>query len=334
MKYRSLGRTGVQVSPLCLGTMNFGNPTDKAESFAVINRAMAAGINFLDTANVYNAGESERIVGEALKQNGRRHEVILATKVHGKMGEGPNDRGTSRYHILRACEDSLRRLQTDRIDLYQLHRPPLPLPQDETLRAFDDLVRSGKVTYIGCSSHPAWLVMEALAISERCGLTRYVSEQPPYNLLDRRIENELIPLCQRHGLAILPWSPIAGGILAGRYPGSGTIPEGSRGARRGERFTSRISPKALEVTGKVAEMAKGRGLTPAQLSLLWVKDQPGVTSPIIGPRTLAQLEEFLPVLEMTLADADRPAFDALVHPGNAVADFHNSNNWMKARITG
>ncbi len=334
MQYRSLGRTGVQVSPLCLGTMNFGNPTSREESVAVINRAMDGGINFIDTANVYNAGESERIVGEALKQNGRRREVILATKVHGKMGEGPNDRGTSRYHILRACEDSLRRLQTDHIDLYQLHRPPLTLPQDETLRAFDDLVRSGKVTYIGCSTHPAWLVMEALATSERYGLARYVSEQPPYNLLDRRIENELVPLCQRYGLAILPWSPIAGGILAGRYSESGTMPEGSRGARRGERFTPRISVKALEVAGKIAEMAKARGLTAAQFSLLWVKDQPGVTSPIIGPRTLAQLEEFLRVLEMALADADRPAFDALVHPGNAVADFHNTNDWMKARIAG
>jgi aryl-alcohol dehydrogenase-like predicted oxidoreductase len=332
MEYRVLGRTGVKVSPLCLGAMNFGSPTGKEESFAIINRALDGGFNFLDTANVYNAGESERIVGEALKQNGRRHQVILATKVHGKMGDGPNDQGGSRYHILRACEDSLRRLQTDHIDLYQLHRPPLAIPPDETLRALDDLVRSGKVLYIGCSTHPAWAVMEALAVSERHGLARYVSEQPPYNLLDRRIENELIPLCLRHGLGVIPWSPIGGGILAGRYPGGDGFPEGSRAARWGARFGERVSRAALDVAASLAAMARERGKSPAQLALLWVKDQPGVTAPIYGPRTLAHLQEILPVLEQRLDDADRPLFDALVHPGNAVADFHNTNDWMQARI--
>ncbi|HZG65536.1 MAG TPA: aldo/keto reductase, partial [Herpetosiphonaceae bacterium] len=215
--YRSLGRTGVQVSPLCLGAMNFGDPTPEDESLRIIDTALERGINFIDTANVYNQGESERIVGRALQRNGRREDVVLATKVHGTMGPGPNDQGNSRYHIIRACEDSLRRLQTDHIDLYQMHRPSLDIPQDETLRALDDLVRSGKVRYVGCSTHPAWMVMEAIATSERLGITRYISEQPPYNLLDRRIENELVPLAQRHGLALLPWSPLAGGILAGRY---------------------------------------------------------------------------------------------------------------------
>ena len=332
MEYRSLGRTGVMVSPLCLGAMNFGGPTDKPESFAIIGRALEAGINFIDTANVYNAGESERIVGEALNQDGRRHRVILATKVHSKMGEGPNEQGGSRYHILRACEDSLCRLQTDHIDLYQLHRPPLAIPPDETLRAFDDLVRSGKVLYIGCSTHPAWMVMEALAVSERYGLARYVSEQPPYNLLDRRIENELVPLCVKYGLAILPWSPMAGGILAGRYQAGSDLPKDSRAARWGDKFTHRLSRTTAEVAAQVVAMARERGMSAAQLALLWVKDQPAVTSPIIGPRTLAHLEEALPVLEQRLADADRPLFDALVHPGNTIADFHSTNDWMKARI--
>ncbi len=332
MEYRSLGRTGLMVSPLCLGAMNFGGPTDKPESFAIIGRALEAGINFIDTADVYNAGESERIVGEALKDAGRRRQVILATKVHGRMGEGPNDQGGSRYHILRACEESLRRLQTDYLDLYQLHRPAFPIPPDETLRAFDDLVRAGKVLYIGCSTHPAWMVMEALAVSERQGLARYISEQPPYNLLDRRIENELIPLCGRYGLAILPWSPLAGGILSGRYPAGGTPPPDSRAARWGEKFGHRLNRPALEVAAQLAVLARERGLTPAQIALLWVKDQPGVTSPIIGPRTPAHLAEVLPVLERRLDDADRPLFDALVHPGNAVADFHTTNEWMKARL--
>jgi len=333
MEYRSLGRTGVMVSPLCLGAMNFPSPTSEEESITIINRALESGINFIDTANVYNRGESERVVGHALKENGKRDEVVLATKVYGEMGSLPNDKGVSRYHIIKSCEDSLRRLQTDRIDLYQLHRPGLTVPQDETLRAFDDLIHSGKVRYIGCSTHPAWFVMEALAISEHYGLSRYVSEQPPYNLLDRRIENELVPLCQKYGLAILPWSPLAGGILAGRYPMDGEIPEGSRATRFGTMFTDRITNKAKEIAVKVATMAKERGITASQLALLWAKDQPGVTSPIIGPRTLAHLEDALGIVDKKLDDADRPLFDTLVHPGNAVADFHNSNEWMKARIT-
>ena len=333
MQYRSLGRTGVMVSPLCLGAMNFGGPTNEAESELILDRALDAGINFVDTANVYNAGESERILGRAFQKNGRRDQVILATKVFSKVGDGPNDSGASRYHILRACEDSLRRLQTDHIDLFQLHRPSATIPQDETLRAFDDLVRSGKVRYIGASTHPAWKVMEALSICEKLGLVRYVCEQPPYNLLDRRIENELVPLCQQYGLAIIPWSPLAMGLLAGRYPADGSAPEGSRAARAGTgAVTERVTPRATAVAWKVADLAKARGLTAGQFSLLWCKDQPAVTSPIIGPRTLAHLEEFIPVMEMSLSAEDRAACDALVHPGNAVADFFNSNDWMKARV--
>lgn len=334
MVYRSLGRTGVQVSPLCLGAMNFGGPTNEAESIAIIDAAIDGGINFIDTANVYNAGESERIVGEALKRNGKRDEIVLATKVHGVVGPGPNDRGVSRYHIIKAAEDSLRRLQTDHIDLYQIHRPVAEIPPDETLRALDDLVRSGKVRYIGCSTFPAWMVMEALATSAELRLARYISEQPPYNLLDRRIENELVPLCQKYGLAILPWSPLAGGILAGRYA-DGTYPQGSRADRNGagSPFAQRITPKALEAAKRVAQLAAEQGMTSSQLALLWVKDQPGITSPIIGPRTLEQLKEHLGVLERTLDPAVAAALDTVVGPGNAVSDFHNSNPWMKARIT-
>jgi 1-deoxyxylulose-5-phosphate synthase len=318
------------VSPLCLGAMNFGGPTSEEESFQIINCALDGGINFIDTANVYNAGESERIVGKALVENGKRNDVFLATKVYNSMGPGPNEWGGTRYHMIKSCEDSLRRLQTDHIDLYQLHRPMQNVPQDETLRAFDDLVRTGKVLYIGASTHPAWMVMEALSVSEKMNLARYVSEQPPYNLIDRRIENELIPLAQRYQLAILPWSPLGGGVLAGRYAQG--IPDDSRAARWGGAMRDRVSDKGVEVARKLAEMAAERELTSAQLALLWVKDQPAVTSPIVGPRTLEQLKSFLPVVEMKLNDEDRSLFDELVHPGNAVADFHNSNDWMKARI--
>jgi aryl-alcohol dehydrogenase-like predicted oxidoreductase len=320
------------VSPLCLGAMNFGGPTEEAESIQIINRALEGGINFIDTANVYNNGRSEEIVGKALRENGKRSQVILATKVFGKMGAGPNDQGASRYHIMKSCDDSLRRLQTDHIDLYQLHRPPLTIPQDEVLRVFDDLVRSGKVRYIGCSTHPAWMVMEALSISEKYGLARYISEQPPYNLLDRRVENELIPLCQKYGMAVLPWSPLAMGMLAGRYPSDGSLPSDSRAATRGGSFKDRVTQKGLQVAQELDHLAKERSLSSAQLALLWIKDQPGVTAPIIGPRTLQHIESFLPVLDIKLREEERPLFDDLVHPGNAVADFHNTNEWMKARI--
>ncbi len=330
MEYRTLGRSGVKVSPLCLGTMNFGGVTPADESIRIIDRALDGGINFIDTANVYNAGESERIIGQALKANGKRDAIVLATKVHGEAGPGPNDRGNSRYHILRACDDSLRRLQTDHIDLYQLHRNNPDIPQDETLRALDDLVRAGKVLYIGASTFPAWKVMEGLAISEKMNFVRFTSEQPPYNLLDRRIENELVPLALQYNLALLPWSPLAGGILAGRYDEG--MPADSRGVLGSSLFRQRMSTRGLDVAREVGRMAAARGLSTAQLSLLWCMLQPGITAPIVGPRTLAHIESFLPVMDLTLSAEELAAFDQLVHPGNAVADFHNSNNWMKARI--
>jgi 1-deoxyxylulose-5-phosphate synthase len=336
MEYRPLGRTGVMVSSLCLGVMNFGGVTNETDSIVMINRALDAGINFIDTANVYNAGESEVVLGRALKANGKRDSIVLATKVNGAMGEGLNDRGISRYHIMKACEDSLRRLQTDHIDLYQLHRPSLTIPQDETLRALDDLVSAGKVRYIGSSTFPAWMVMEGLAVSERQNFVRFVSEQPPYNLLDRRIENELVPLAQKYGIALLPWSPLAGGILAGRYntngASNGQFPEGSRAQRMGTIFQDRVTERGLDAAQRLSEMANERAMTSSQFALLWCKDQPGITSPIIGPRTMAHLEDALDIADKRLDEADRALLDELVHPGTAVADFHNSNEWMKARI--
>ncbi len=336
MEYRPLGRTGVMVSSLCLGVMNFGGVTNTEDSIAMIDRALDAGVNFIDTANVYNAGESEVVLGKALKANGKRESIVLATKVNGVVDEGQNDKGISRYHIMKACEDSLRRLQTDHIDLYQLHRPSATIPQDETLRALDDLVRAGKVRYIGSSTFPAWMVMEGLAESERYNLVRYISEQPPYNLLDRRIENELVPLCQKYGIAILPWSPLAGGILAGRYnsngSASGHFPEGSRALRMGTTFQDRVTEQGVEAAKQMGAMAQERGMTASQFALMWCKDQPGITSPILGPRTMAHLEDALAIADKKLDDADRATLDELVHPGTAVADFHNSNDWMKARI--
>ncbi|MCL7452453.1 MAG: aldo/keto reductase [Anaerolineae bacterium] len=334
MEYRTLGRTGVQVSSLCLGTANFGNPTPEPECRQILQAALDAGINIIDTADSYNGGESERIIGRFLKDTGQRDRVVLTTKVYYPVGDGPNDRGLSRYHILHGCEGSLRRLQTDRIDLYITHRSASSsLPVDETLSALTDLQHQGKVLYIGCSTHPGWQIMEAIMVSEAKGYARYVVESSPYNLLDRRVENERVPLCQKYGLGMLTWSPIAMGMLAGRYPLDLTFPKGSRAAANPQGiYAERINRRGVEVGAEVVKMAQGYGLSASQLSLLWVKDQPGVTAPIIGPRTVEQLAESLQVAGMHADDDLRKAFDELNPPGMAVSDFHNTSGWMKATV--
>lgn len=334
MEYRNLGRTGVQVSALCLGTANFGAPTPEEEARQIMQAALDAGINFFDTANSYNRGESERILGRFLKDTGQRDCVILATKVYYPIEDGLNNQGLSRYHIRRACEDSLRRMQTDRIDLYITHRSASAvIPVDETLGALTDLVQQGKVCYIGCSTHPAWEIMEALMVSEMKGYARYVAESSPYNLLDRRVENERVPLCQKYGLAMVPWSPIAMGMLAGRYPLEGSFPESSRAAANPQGiYAQRINRRGLETAARVPEIASRYGLTPGQVSLLWVKDQPGITAPIIGPRNLEQLHEMLQVADLHADDDLRAAFDQLNPPGMAVSNFHNTSGWIKATV--
>ncbi len=329
MNYRTLGRTGVKIAPLALGTDNFANPVSKAEATRILNCALDAGINLIDTSNSYAQGESEAIIGRALAQNGRRDEIILATKAHYPTGPGPNQRGNSRLHLIKACEDSLRRLQTDHIDLYQLHRPVFDIPIDETLGALTDLVRQGKVRYIGSSTAPAWKVMEAIMVSEFKNYARFVSEQPPYNLLDRRIENELVPLCQSYELGILSWAPLAMGMLAGRYADAQAYPENSRAHLRGGIYADRITDHAIAKGNQFVALAREQGLDPAQLALLWVKDQPGITAPLIGVRTVAQLDHLLPVLEMRLDPKLRAACDAIVPPGSAVANFHNTSGWLK-----
>jgi len=332
MEYRNLGRTGVKVAPLALGTDNILNPTPEKEAQKMILRAIEAGINLIDTSNSYMQGEAERVIGQTLKESGLREQVIVATKAHYPTGPGPNDRGNSRLHLMRACEDSLKRLQTDHIDLYQLHRPVFDMPIDETLAALTDLVRQGKVRYIGSSTAPAWKVLEGILVSELKGYVRFVSEQPPYNLLDRRIENELIPMAQAYDLALLPWSPLAMGMLAGRYTDQELRPEGSRARLRGGIYAERVSDRAVQMGNRFVKLAREAGYDPAQLAILWVKDQPGITAPIIGPKSLEQLEHLLPVLEMSLPEDIRAACDGLVPPGSAVANFHNSAPWMKMQL--
>lgn len=329
MNYRPLGRTGVLVSPLALGTDNLVNPTPRPESIRMIHAAIDAGINLIDTSNSYAGGEAEKIVGEALQLNGRRDQVLVATKVHYPTGPGPNDRGNSRLHIMRACDASLKRLGVDHIDLYQLHRPDMSIPLAETLGALDDLVHAGKVRYIGSSTAPAWHVVEGVMTSEQRGLARFACEQSPYNLLDRRIENELIPACERHGLGVLAWSPMAMGMLAGRYASADAPPADSRVAARGGIYAERVTAAGVEVGNRFAAMARERGIDPAQLAICFVKDQPGITAPIIGPKTVAQLTNLIPVLEMTLSAEAQQACDDMVTPGSVVASFFNSAPWMR-----
>ncbi|MBI3524843.1 MAG: aldo/keto reductase [Betaproteobacteria bacterium] len=329
MNYRSLGQTGMMVSPIAIGTFNFGGPTSEADSNRIIARALEAGINFFDVANSYNEGRSEEFLGRALKEHAVRDDVIIATKAHYSVGKGPNDSGNSRLHIIRECERSLKRMGVDYIDLFQIHRPDFVLPVEETLGALTDLVRQGKVRYIGCSTHPAWKVMEALAVSEARGYARYVAEQPPYNLLDRRVENELVPLCLKHGLGIIPYAPLAQGVLAGRYASKNSPPPDSRAVLRGGAYADRVNTRGIEIGRRLTELAAEAGITTAQLAMLWIKDRPGVTAPLFGPRTVEQLEDVLPVLEMSFPEELEDKCDALVPPGSAVTNFHNGCHWMK-----
>ena len=328
MEYRDFGRTGMKVSPLCLGCMNFGRRTTPEDSYDIIDRALDAGINFLDTANVYSRGRSEEITGEALKRNGGRSRIVLATKVHGRMDDDdPNAAGTSRRHIIEQCEASLRRLQTDYIDIYQMHRPRPEIAIDETLRALDDLVRSGKVRYIGTSTFAAWQVVESLWAAKELGLNRFVSEQPPYHILDRRIERELIPVAQTFGIGLIPWSPLAGGLLTGKYTRGQAAPEGSRYANAANeaRLARRYTESVFDVVESLVPLAEAKDCTLSQFALAWCVDQPGVTSPIIGPRTMEQLEDNLGALEVDVTAEDRQRIDELVPPGRMVSPFYEAD---------
>jgi aryl-alcohol dehydrogenase-like predicted oxidoreductase len=307
--------------------MMFGRRTSAEDSYPIIDRALDAGINFLDTANVYARGLSEEITGEALRRNGQRQRVVLATKVHGRMADDdPNAQGNSRRHIVAACEDSLRRLKTDYIDLYQIHRPEPLTPIDETLRALDDLVRSGKVRYIGTSTFGAWQVVESLWVSRELGLNRFVSEQPPYNILDRRVERELVPMALTFGIGLIPWSPIAGGLLSGKYRREQGPPPGSRYADTSNpNYTRRLVERVYDVLEPLEALAQSKDCTMVQLALAWLLGQPGVTSPIIGPRTMEQLEEYLGAEAVELTADDRRQIDALVPPGDMVSPFYEAD---------
>ncbi|MDT7776969.1 MAG: hypothetical protein QOC67_5893 [Pseudonocardiales bacterium] len=311
MKYRTLGRTGIQVSPYCLGAMMFGamgNP-DHDDSIRIIHRALDVGINFVDTADAYSHGESEEIVGKALK--GRRDDVVLASKVHYPMGEGPNRRGNSRRWIMAEVENSLRRLQTDHLDLYQVHRPDPTVDVEETLSALSDLIHSGKVRAIGASSFPASEIVEAQWIAERRGLERFRTEQPPYSIVNRGIEREVLPVCQRYGMGALVWSPLGQGLLTGRFR-KGQQTDTHRSGGMPQHFADE---RKLDVVEQLVPLAEKAGLPMTHLAMAFAIAHPGVTSAIIGPRTMEQLDDLLAGVEVTLDDEVLDRIDEIAPPG-------------------
>jgi aryl-alcohol dehydrogenase-like predicted oxidoreductase len=326
MEYRPLGRTGVRVSPLCLGAMMFGpwGNDDRADSTRIIHRALDAGINFVDTADVYSAGVSEEIVGEALK--GRRDEVFLATKFFMPMSKSdPNMRGGSRRWVVRAVEDSLRRLDTDHIDLYQVHRPSPDTDVEETLGALSDLVHQGKVRYLGSSSYSASQIVEAQCVARDRNLQRFVTEQPPYSLLVRGIEEDVLPTVQRHGMGTLTYSPLAGGWLSGRWrKDSASTPTSS--ARPAARFDMSTpgNQRKLDAVDELAVLAEQAGLSLIEMAVAFVSNHPSVTSAIIGPRTMEQLDAFLPAADITLSADVLDRIDEIVAPGVTVNPVDNS----------
>lgn len=317
MEYRRLGRTGLKVSTVCLGTMQFGWTTDEVEAQRIMSRAVELGCNFFDTADMYSSwaennpgGVSEMMIGNWLKRSGvARDRVVLATKVRGEMGEGPNNQGLSRGHILDAVEASLRRLQTDYIDLYQVHWPDDETPLDETLRALDDLVRSSKVRYLGCSNYPAWLLAKSLWISDVHDWSRFDSLQPHYSLMHRaEFERELQPLCLDQGIAVIPYSPLAAGFLTGKYRRDAPLPESARARGVRNRY---MNERGFAAVDRLEEIGRAHNATVAQTAIAWVLANPAVTSAIIGANSIAQLEDTFKGADVSLTPDEKAALDAV-----------------------
>jgi aryl-alcohol dehydrogenase-like predicted oxidoreductase len=316
MEYRNLGRTGLKVSELCLGTMQWGWTADEATSFAVMDAFVEAGGNFIDTADVYSrwaegnpGGVSEEIIGRWMQTRGNRRQIVLATKVRGVMWDGPNGEGLSRGHIMAAVEDSLRRLQTDVIDLYQTHWFDAGTPIDETLRALDDLVRQGKVRYIGCSNYPAWRLAKALWTSDKLGLARYDSIQPHYNIAYRaEFERELLPLCQEEGIGVIPYSPLAGGFLTGKYRRGEPTPDSARASGIQRRY---LNDRGFTILEALEKLGQAREKSIAQMALAWQLSQPGISSPIIGANSVEQLNDSLGAVGLRLNEEEMKALDAV-----------------------
>ena len=330
MEYRHLGRSGLRVSKLCLGTMIGFRKKSRKQAARVVQTAVDLGVNFIDSADCYV--ESEEVLGGILAEGNLREKVVVTTKFGWYMGEGTNDYGASRYHIIKACEESLRKLRTDYIDLYVLHVVDPNTPLEEMLSTLDLLVREGKVRYLGTSKHPATLILEALAISERLGLERFVSEQPPYNLLDRMPENELVPACMRNGVGITPFSSLASGLLSGKYALDGASQKRGRMSKRTLGEDPIFTEAALEAVDRLRPIAQDRGITVAQLSLAWLMQQLGVTSTIVGTRTVEYVRSAVAACDIQLTDEELAKIDEIVPPGTYVSNFFEANVYRPLRM--
>jgi aryl-alcohol dehydrogenase-like predicted oxidoreductase len=326
--YRQLGRTGLQVSSLAVGCMMFGWKIQQAEAARIVDKAIDSGLNLFDTSSSYGCGESERVLGQALAQNGKRSQILLATKAHFRSDENDiNAFGNSRRHLIQQCNESLKRLRTDYIDLFQVHRPQPSIPIDETLRALDDLVRSGKVRYIGSSAFAAWQVLESIWVAKEYCLNRFTTEQPPYNILDRQAERELFPMAQTYGLGLLTYSPLAEGILTGKYKKNEPLPAGSRFAQvtKPGLYAKRLTTEVYAVVQTIEDLAHQRRCTMSQFSLAWILQQPAISAVIIGPSTIEQLIDNLGAFDTSLSNEELDCIDAVAPPESAVSSYHDAD---------
>jgi aryl-alcohol dehydrogenase-like predicted oxidoreductase len=335
MRSARVGTSGLTVSRLCLGSMYFRGVTEQAEATRLVAAALDAGITFFDSSNMYNAGGAEAGLGEALETLGARDRITLATKVFYPMGDGPNDMGGGRKHIVHELEQQLQRLRTDWLDLYYLHRADFGTPLEETVQVMDDLVRSGKIRYWGVSTFPAWRTAEAWWRAERHGMVKPIAEQSPYNLLDRRLENDRVQFLETYGLGLMTWSSLGGGLLSGKYPASAvdSPPEGTRLFDQKQRYRSRLGDAALAKSAELAALAGEAGIHPIHMAIAWLHRQPVVTATVVGPRTVEQLADYLAAIEVELTGDVLAEIDRIVPPGSAFADFHDTSLWYVGPVT-
>jgi aryl-alcohol dehydrogenase-like predicted oxidoreductase len=330
VKYKRVGKSGLVVSQLCLGSMYFGGTTADDDALELMKAALDAGITFWDTSNMYNSGRAEEVMGRGLSTLKARDQVVLETKVYYRMGEGPNDLGGGRRHVIAELDNQLRRLGTDWIDIYYLHRSDFETPLDETIAALDECVQAGKIRYWGTSTFPAWRIAEAWWRADRRGWAPPICEQGPYNLLDRRIESERIPFLQEYGLGLMTWSSLGGGLLTGKYASTSLddAQEGTRLADMRERYRGRVGTVGLGKAGELADLARQSGITPTQMAMAWQFHQPAVTAAVIGPRTAEQLGAYLDSVELALDQSVLDGIDKIVPPASAVMDFHDTAGWL------
>ena len=332
MERRRLGKTEIKVSAFCLGTMNFGKMVMHNGAHDIIKRANELGVNFYNVADFDYGETSQLIIGEALVKYLNRHDIVLSVEICGKDMGVPHNPNLSYSYIKTACDKALHRLNTDYIDLYNVPRPNPNIPIEETLGALADLKKEGKVRYYGCSTFPAWMVMESISVAEKMNVDGFVTEQPPYNLLERRIENELVPLVEKYGMSLIPWAPLAQGVLTGRYTDITSLPDDSRAKVLGGIYSERVTERGIKAWERFHNLANTLNLTDAQAAYLWIKDRPCVAAPIVGVRNCEQLEELLKVADRSLSYDESNLFDLINPGGTSIVDFYNTAPWMKMKI--